>query len=385
MKLTSIKGNKEGSFSPCLRALLVAVTFAAVFGLCFLYAQHRRDARKDRMHSYLPAKDYETFHTMEPSSSPSMMPSLHPSGIPSSTPSYGPSLIPSMAPSHKPTTDPSTQPSSLPTQPEDTVSTFYVIGDVPYYPYQEKELNTQLKNLPEDAEFLVHVGDLRKADKHIRAICRQEEYRKVEQILRQSHAPVFVILGDNDWNDCRNMDEAREFWKNEFDEYDKRHWNHTFQVERQPGRNDNFAFVHKKTLFVGLNLVNGEVRDPTEWRTRLADQVKWMRQLVLDYNATQEGVGRVVLFGHANPVAAHNAFFQPLDRFIRDELHHSIPMLYINGDGHRWRYEPSFRKHRSFLRIMVRGGTSEPPLRVEVDSNGENVPPKDAFLYDRRL
>ena len=60
-------------------------------------------------------------------------------------------------------------------------------------------------------------------------------------------------------------------------------------------------------------------------------------------------------------------------------------MLYLNGDKHEWLYEPFFLDQPSFLRLMVTGGTSEPPLKVMVHANGETADIEDAFSYDRQL
>ena len=43
-------------------------------------------------------------------------------------------------------------------------------------------------------------------------------------------APVFVILGDNDWTDCPNREEGLQFWKHEFVGFDSRYWKLTFDI-----------------------------------------------------------------------------------------------------------------------------------------------------------
>jgi hypothetical protein len=168
------------------------------------------------------------------------------------------------------------------------------------------------------------------------------------------------------------------------------HWDHSFQVTRPVDRPENFAFIHKKTLFVGLNIVAGRVNHQLEWYTRLTEQAIWTTGLMRAHtggNLSVEQVRSIVIFGHANPTILHDSFFLPLKFFIRDELAGDIPVLYLNGDAHAWSYETEYLALDQLLRIQLTGGTSEPPLQVVVaptddivESNAENV-----FLYDRRL
>ena len=39
--------------------------------------------------------------------------------------------------------------------------TFYAMGDVPYEPPEDELLPRQIAELPSDAEFVVHVGDIK--------------------------------------------------------------------------------------------------------------------------------------------------------------------------------------------------------------------------------
>lgn len=70
---------------------------------------------------------------------------------------------------------------------------FYAIGDVPYSTVEAEELLVQMQNIPLDAEFVIHVGDIRIA-RDGRA-CDIEEFYEVARILNQSHVPVFLVLG----------------------------------------------------------------------------------------------------------------------------------------------------------------------------------------------
>lgn len=267
--------------------------------------------------------------------------------------------------------------------PQEQVTTFYAIGDVPYTPREAEEIEVQIRNIPSDAEFVIHVGDLRSSDQ-TNPLCLEEEYILAAEIFKKSHAPVFVILGDNEI-ECSNPTEGMQFWNKHFLRFDSRHWNHTFDIQRQPGRPYNFAFVHKKTLFIGLNIIGLPVRDAREWEVRLTEEVEWTKELIRYYSGVLGETGRVVIFGHANPSMAHFHYFGPLEQFIDHELNNQIPILYLNGDKHEWSYDPSYLGQESLLRIMVTGGSSEPPLKVRVVANGKLTRTGRAFLHDRRL
>jgi hypothetical protein len=279
-------------------------------------------------------------------------------------------------------------------------TTFYVIGDVPYNAAQAYGLKAQMQNMAADAEFVVHLGDLRNGNYN--APCLLADYTSVAESFRLSHAPVFVMLGDNDWNDCINPNQALGLFRSTFTNFESTYWTTPFTVQRLAGYPETFSFEHKGSLFIGLSLVGGEVLNQTEWSIRLTAQANWFIWLVTQYNTTLAAAaaaaaaatnitnatsptGRVVLFGHAEPNSKHAAFFNPLRSFIGNDLNNALPILYIHGDGHRWLYNPSYFNLASLLRIMVVGGSSEPPLKLTVDENGTDADPVTAFVYDRRL
>jgi hypothetical protein len=269
---------------------------------------------------------------------------------------------------------------------EPTTTIFYAHGDIPYEAPQTVILEQQMRSVPLDAEFVIFVGDMRDAgdDKP----CVADEYTSVSNLFRLSHAPVFVIQGDNDVSDCPNYEEGKALWMAEFIGFESKYWNHTFDIQRHEGYPDDFSFVHKDTLFIGLDIIGGETRNVTEWETRLSAEATWTTELIRAYqneysNATH--IGRIVIFGHANPGARHATYFQTISSFIKFELMNSIPILYINGDKHEWMYEPNFYDNNSWLRIGVTGLGAEPLLRITIEADGTYVDPQTAFGTERFL
>jgi hypothetical protein len=157
-----------------------------------------------------------------------------------------------------------------------------------------------------------------------------------------------------------------------FQGFESRFWNHTFQIERMDNRPETFAFTHKGTLFIGLNLVGGHAFNRTEWSTRLSSQASWTMDLIRRHvyatttsvhnntdgtlafgTTTRAASNPIVIFGHANPLDQHDDFFIPMQTFIRDELADDVPILYLS----KWRPECAFSVCRrlcgSVTRIMV--------------------------------
>lgn len=111
----------------------------------------------------------------------------------STTPSASPSAYDSTSPSAFLSLSPSAQPSAAPTI-KAVETTFYAIGDVPYRDSEMAELEEHVLALPDDAEFLIHVGDIRSGEDEDRK-CRIKDYEEVRDILLQSPVPVFIIPG----------------------------------------------------------------------------------------------------------------------------------------------------------------------------------------------
>jgi len=244
---------------------------------------------------------------------------------------------------------------------------FYAMGDVPYAADEDKKLVEQVADIPADAEFVVHVGDIKRG----LPLCTEAVYQKVSTILRRSSAPVFIIPGDNEWNDCLIPAQAWKYWDQYFMKFDSQ-WQHGLTVARQTMREENFAFVKGHVLFVGLNIVGGRVHDAEEWQLRHAADLAWTRE---NLRRSAAGITSLVIFGHARPAKVHDDFFVPLSDTATE---FGKPVLYLHGDGHRWTHDRPF-KAKNILRIQVDQGGIAPPLKVTITSD-----PARPFKFDRR-
>lgn len=247
---------------------------------------------------------------------------------------------------------------------------FCAMGDVPYTAEEDQLLTKQIADLPGTAEFVVHVGDIKAGAPP----CEETVYQKVAGMLRKSPHPLFIIPGDNEWNDCIEPDpqQAWRFWTRHFMRFE-RGWQHDLPVFRQLEREENFSFVRNGVLFVGLNIVGGRIHDPDEWKRRHAECLDWVRR---NLKAKGSDVSSLVIFGHAKPVSNHSDFFNP---FLEDAEQFGKPILYLHGDGHRWIHDRPFAA-KNILRVQVDQGGIASPVQITVTND-----PKEPFLFDRRL
>lgn len=205
----------------------------------------------------------------------------------------------------------------------------------------------------------------------------------------ESDTPAFLVPGDNEWNDCirSEIDIGWDHWTNHFVGFEN-NWNHTFSVVRQPGYEENFYFIKKRSLVFGLNIVGGRVHNETEWETRLRSEYNWVREVMLLNLVDMKSSDGVIIMAHAHPSEDHHEFFNAFRVFLRDELKNEFPVLYLHGDGHDFLYTPSYHNQSNFLRIQHEGGTNEPILKIMA---GPGRGPEgrssvhNAFQYDRQL
>ncbi len=245
--------------------------------------------------------------------------------------------------------------------------TFYAMGDVPYAPAEFLLLPKQISNLPKDAEFVVHLGDIKSG----KVPCIEAVYQQVAKMLSQAAAPVFIIPGDNEWNDCTDPTLAWKYWNKHFMRFDQR-WNHQLPVFRQLEREENFSWVKGKVLFIGLNIVGGRVHNPAEWKQRHADSLDWIHRNLRRFG---DEVMSLVVFGHATPTKKHVDFFEP---FAKEAQQFKKPILYLHGDGHRWIHDRPFAA-KNILRVQVDQGGIAPPVKITVTEDTTNP-----FQFDRR-
>ncbi|MBU1100369.1 MAG: metallophosphoesterase [Bacteroidetes bacterium] len=238
-----------------------------------------------------------------------------------------------------------------------------VMGDVPRSEIENDLIqeHIRLHNEKSNAEFMFHVGDIKDG----KSPCEEEVYDRVAGYLKRLTIPVFIVPGDNEWNDCSCPDSAWVLWEKYFLSFEN-NWKLSIDVQRQNVRKENFAFMTKGVLLIGLNLVGGRVHDEDEWEVRNKQCAAWVED---QFSKNREYVRAAVLFLQANPDAKHKTF---MESFLKSAKEFSKPIIFIHGDGHEWIYEEEWLLP-NITRIQVDKGGIAPPLKIVINSDGERI------------
>ena len=101
----------------------------------------------------------------------------------------------------------------------DTITAFYLMSDSPYTANERKNLMpVHIRRLGAGAEFLIQLGDLQPARE---SNCKEWAYQSALNILRKSQVPTFVLPGDNNLNDCKDVHHVKEMWTKYFRRIDE--------------------------------------------------------------------------------------------------------------------------------------------------------------------
>ena len=233
---------------------------------------------------------------------------------------------------------------------DDAKLVFSVIGDIPYSKKEVKILKRHVEehNLYSPSEFFVHVGDMRGTNSK----CKAQEYEEVSEILRDLRVPTYVIPGDNEWNDCKKPKEAWEYWSQNFYNFEKNFCGAP-KTARQSVRPENFAFVKKGVLLIGINMVAGS--SDNNKKQRLKDNVVWVEEL---FKTHGDDVRAAVIFGHAIR-GSDKDFRKPFQKLV---LEFAKPVLYVQGNEHSYSYREKYLE-ANLSKVIVDKGRSKPPRR----------------------
>ena len=232
---------------------------------------------------------------------------------------------------------------------------FYVTSDSPYDSSEEQKLTADLRVIS-DAEFVVHLGNIQ--DSSV-TLCSEARYSRVKDVLLQSPVPIFILPGEEDWNNCPNPENAWETWENTFSAFES-NFDHSFMVSRQLRRKENFAFLHQDVLFMGFHLVGGR-NDVDESEQRLLDNINWMESVV----TMNEGKFKsIVMLGNARPGPQQRMFFDRLSDFLGP---YDLPIIYVHansGVGGVMQYD--LFGNQGIEALQIEDGGKNPPLRISV-------------------
>ncbi len=247
---------------------------------------------------------------------------------------------------------------------------FTAIGDVPYNDFQRDSFPKVIAahNFKAKSSFVIHIGDIKSgAD-----ACTEDVYADVSNLLKQFTSPTFIVLGDNEYNDCSNPEEGLALWNQYFLKFNT-NWNFTPKVNYQTKRPENFSWIQNKVLFLGINIVGSTVHNTTEWETRLTDNANWVKQHL---ETQKDNVNAVVVFGHANITEINPIRFETFTTVFRSSAAaFNKPILYLQGDGHIWFTNKPWPE-KNITRIQIDGGHRA--VEITVNPNKSNP-----FSYNR--
>ena len=246
---------------------------------------------------------------------------------------------------------------------------FWAIGDTPYSSAHEAALSQYLNAIPEGVQFVSHIGDIWSGSVTNPTL---SQYQNVSNLLQQSSVPVFIVPGDNEYNDTVNPTQSWSYWASTFTYFDQ-NWQHSFQVNYQTGRLENYSFVANDILFIGINLVGGTIHDSNEWATRSADDLAWIQA---NFGQFGSQVGSAVIFAQASPNRSGYTNFK--NGLINAAQDFSDPILFVQGDSHKWLLDKPYSTAPNFTRVIIDStGTDAAPLLVTVSND-----PTNPFSFD---
>jgi uncharacterized repeat protein (TIGR02543 family) len=256
-------------------------------------------------------------------------------------------------------------PQSLRAQNETLI--FSVTGDIPYSSSEETEMQQQIAehNLYSPSEFFVHIGDIKSGS----GSCSESVYQKVKSYLLQLQVPTFITPGDNEWIDCSNPPQAWNYWVQYFMNFEQ-NFCPVPGFQKQAVRPENFAWVQKGVLLIGISMPGGSEGSTAKAR-RLQDDADWVAQ---QFQAHGSEVRAAVIFAHNMDKSADALF---INQFITLANSFAKPILYIHGSGHSWKQDNPLSAS-NVLRVQVDNGGAALPVQVTVTTNNPAT-----FVFNR--
>ncbi|KAL7531350.1 hypothetical protein ACHAXR_005133 [Thalassiosira sp. AJA248-18] len=274
----------------------------------------RSSNQPSELSSLRPSENTSAIPSRTPSTKPSGNPTLTlaptNSALPTNHPSISPthSFSPTSQPSFNPTESPSLVP-SLSSKPswsfgDDAIDE----GDAIFYLMADGGSNwkfwtEKFQGLPvEQHKFLVHLGSATRVVDN----CATTAYYRTQLSLSVSPVPVYSIPGNNDYPECADPTEGWANYQEHMMDINTMYWNATddYDLKRQVNRTENFSFLHKRVLFVGLNMVTNS--NANETSVRLEDNIDWVETNVEAY---WDNINAIFIMGYGRLLADENEPF----------------------------------------------------------------------------
>ena len=316
--------------------------------------------------SNAPYGQFSTLYLSPTPSSKSLDAFLTPTIATTFTPSISTSSRPSGKKSSNPSPSPSVNVSESPSV-ASSITSFYITSR-----NRQRSMQSQLALLRNNNnEWLIHLGNWNRHSQEVNR-CESHLYDKIVDIYKNSTVPVFFVPGDNEWNDCDNYPDTINTWRNHFVDFEQNWSPLPFEVVRHKKQIENFSFMHKKVLYIGLNMVGGIVHNASEWTNRMDDNIEWVANRV---NQHMKEVEVVMVFGNSGNIKENEDFFIDLAILIEewnteyfDAVKSKLHFFYIKESENEFALNQNFMGQDNFLLVNIQEGTW-PVGRITIDTS----------------
>ena len=185
--------------------------------------------------------------------------------------------------------------------------------------------------------------------------------------------------------DCSDQEAALGYWRDNLVDYETQFWAQpSWTIARDVNREENFAFVHKQVIFVGINLVAGSIVSSDEWVGRLQDNLDWIDTQIGLYGGQAKAV---TIFCHSSPDHAQNVefFTELLSRIQNTYTSLHFVLVHRNTPTQTANLERQFNDISNLDMVTVQG-SSWPPMKVVIDvddkKNGVKTLVDQTFWYE---
>ncbi len=278
---------------------------------------------------------------------------------------------------------------------------FAVLGDAPYYAWEEIQYRFVLQSLDaHDLGFVVHVGDI------FWRPCTDEHYRQALGWLNGLRHPVIYTPGDNEWVDCwepgsggfvprERLDRLRQIF---FADPTRSLGGSRLSLVSQGGREpypefvENARWVHQGIVFATAHMPGSMNGLDTTWRIEPPDDkagrrteaaAAWVRETFAEAraaNASAVVLGFQANADFENPVDdSYRRAFNPFILAVEEEAERfPRPVLLAHGDGHNYTVDHPLvrrttrRRLKNLTRLQVPGSPLVGWVRVVVAPGAES-------------
>lgn len=271
---------------------------------------------------------------------------------------------------------------------------FAVLGDAPYYPWEDLQMRLVLQSLDEhDLAWVVQVGDI------FWRPCTDEQYRRSLRWYDGLRHPVVYTPGDNEWADCWKagsggfapLDRLEQIRAIFFADPARSLGGRALPLASQGGSGphgefvENVRWTHAGIVFATVHVVGsmnamypfpGRTGDDDAAATRRVEAAAaWVREAFAE---TADATAVVIAF-HGNPVFGeppddrYRQGFEPFLTALEEEAERfGGPVLVMHGDNHEYTVDRPLvrrttgRRLDNLTRLQVPGSPDVGWVRVIV-------------------